>query len=182
MIDPKYATFRPRLATAFMDWLICIPFFSLCSMAESGFESVTSQLIFYLVTSSAWLVYSVGMHAQCGQTLGKKFARVIVLDVSERPLSLRQALWRDSIGLVTWFLSLAVDIPRILQGVDLSNRDNLTRFDHVLMGAGLFWLVTEFVTMFTNDKRRAVHDFMAGSVVVRLPASVPQPEVSAAIG
>ena len=31
------------------------------------------------------------------------------------------------------------------------------------------WIWGEFVVMLTNKKRRAVHDFMAGTVVVRWP-------------
>jgi uncharacterized RDD family membrane protein YckC len=32
---------------------------------------------------------------------------------------------------------------------------------------GLLTFVLELITMLTNDKRRAVHDYIAGSVVVR---------------
>ena len=31
----------------------------------------------------------------------------------------------------------------------------------------LWWFVAEVLTMLTNDKRRALHDFIAGTVVVR---------------
>jgi len=33
------------------------------------------------------------------------------------------------------------------------------------------WIWGEFLTMLFNKKRRAVHDFMAGTVVVRTPRS-----------
>lgn len=181
MTDPKYSTFRPRLVAFFVDWLICIPFFTFFSALECIFESVASHIVFYLITSSAWLIYSISMHARYGQTLGKKYARIVVLDVSERPLSLRQALWRDGIGLIIWMLGLAADIPRILQGVDLSDQANLTTFNYVLIAAGCIWCAMEFVTMFTNDKRRAAHDFLAGSVVVRLPAREPQEQLASAL-
>jgi len=36
------------------------------------------------------------------------------------------------------------------------------------MYGSLVWFVAELVTMLTNAKRRAVHDFIARSVVVRL--------------
>ncbi|NBV22649.1 MAG: RDD family protein [Proteobacteria bacterium] len=170
MIDPKYSTFRPRLIAVFVDCLISIPFLALCSLLQSIFNSVTAQLAFYLITSSAWLVYSIAMHARYGQTLGKRYARIIVLDVSEQPLSLRQALWRDCFGLVTWAVSLVVDIPQLLKGVDLNARESMTTIELALASGSFIWVAMEFVTMFTNDKRRAVHDFIAGSVVVRLPA------------
>jgi uncharacterized RDD family membrane protein YckC len=37
----------------------------------------------------------------------------------------------------------------------------------VLAWAGCAWYLLEVITMLTNDKRRAVHDFIAGTVVVR---------------
>jgi uncharacterized RDD family membrane protein YckC len=35
--------------------------------------------------------------------------------------------------------------------------------------AGGLWFLAEVVTMLTNEKRRALHDWIAGSVVVRVP-------------
>jgi hypothetical protein len=36
-----------------------------------------------------------------------------------------------------------------------------------LLWVGVFWMAAELVTMLTNNKRRALHDFIARSVVVR---------------
>jgi uncharacterized RDD family membrane protein YckC len=35
------------------------------------------------------------------------------------------------------------------------------------MRAGLLWFLLEIITLFANKKRRALHDFIAGSVVIR---------------
>jgi hypothetical protein len=45
--------------------------------------------------------------------------------------------------------------------------------DWMWEGAILFgWMLLEAVTMLTNAKRRAIHDFIAGTVVIRVPARV----------
>jgi hypothetical protein len=42
------------------------------------------------------------------------------------------------------------------------------------------WFVAEVLTMLTNDKRRALHDFVAGTVVVRTNTedSIAQPDAA----
>jgi uncharacterized RDD family membrane protein YckC len=41
------------------------------------------------------------------------------------------------------------------------------------------WFVLELLTMLTNNKRRALHDFIAGSVVVRLARTGDAPNEKA---
>ena len=33
------------------------------------------------------------------------------------------------------------------------------------------WIRSEFITMLFNKKRRAIHDFMAGTIVIQQPAT-----------
>ncbi|TMF06308.1 MAG: hypothetical protein E6I52_00640 [Chloroflexi bacterium] len=33
------------------------------------------------------------------------------------------------------------------------------------------WIWSEFITMLFNKKRRAIHDFMAGTIVIQQPAT-----------
>jgi uncharacterized RDD family membrane protein YckC len=105
------------------------------------------------------------MHGKYGQTLGKMACKIVVLDVSEQSLTMRQAVLRDILGLILLCVGLTHNIPRIVQGIDISAPPNLLI---VFSGLGLF--LVEIVTMFTNDKRRALHDFIAGSVVIRKPS------------
>ena len=37
-----------------------------------------------------------------------------------------------------------------------------------LLAISLIWTVLEILTMLTNDKRRALHDYIAGTVVVKV--------------
>ena len=110
------------------------------------------------------------LHAYRGQTVGKKYEHVKVLDVSEQRIpSLKQAVLRDigsvvasSVGLIYILYLLAVNRykgPEALTG---------HWFVIVLGSANLVWFVLEIVTMLTNSKRRALHDLIAGTVVVRV--------------
>jgi uncharacterized RDD family membrane protein YckC len=179
MIEYKYSTFAPRLAAGFIDGLIFWPVGWLFSFAFSHSTSAFIQVPIYIVSSSAFLVYSIWMHGKLGQTLGKMACKVVVLDVSERPLSMKQAVLRDILGVVLLPIGLAVDIPRIIHGVDIYAPTNITPIDWTIMYSTLGWFVIEVVTMLTNNKRRALHDFIAGSVVIRKPNTALEPTATA---
>lgn len=110
--------------------------------------------------------YSVIMHAKYGQTLGKMFTGVMVLDVSERRLSLWQALLRDGFYIALMIVCVIIELPLVLDGENLY--DAPTRATNVLLYGSLVWGLAEMVTMLTNSKRRALHDFIARSVVIRM--------------
>jgi uncharacterized RDD family membrane protein YckC len=179
MIEHKYSTFSPRFCAGFLDGLIFWPVGWLCSFAYSHSGSVPIQVVVYTVSSSAFLIYSIWMHGKLGQTLGKMACKVIVLDVTEQPLTIRQAVLRDILGVVLLPIGLAIDIPRIVHGIDIYAPTNVTTIDWIIMYSTFGWFVIEVGTMLTNNKRRALHDFIAGSVVIRKPIKALQATATA---
>ena len=140
----------------------------------------TILLTWRVACAVSFVTYSILCHGLYGRTLGKLLFGVVVRDVSESPLSLRQAVLRDIVPLVSAPLSLAVEIPYVLRGIDPDGAERwaetmpgLLNWMGVLNWIGLLWFCTELVTMLTNRKRRALHDFIAGSVVVRRDALGP---------
>ena len=110
-----------------------------------------------------------------GQTLGKRAVGVIVRDVTERPLSIRQAVLRDAVPIALSTLQFWDDLPDLLRGRDpLLPGGEIHAVAFGLLGwVSVLWFAAEVVTMLTNRKRRAVHDFIAGSVVLRRSALPP---------
>jgi uncharacterized RDD family membrane protein YckC len=175
MIEPKYSTFAPRFAAGFVDSLVFWPIQWLLTFAYVHSAPVLLKVLVYIVSSSFFLAYSIWMHGKFGQTLGKMACKVIVLDVSERSLSMKQAVMRDILGVVLLPIGLATDIPRIIQGIDIQAAANFTAIDWIIAYSMFGWFIIEVVTMLTNNKRRALHDFIAGSVVIRKPNKSPEP-------
>jgi len=167
MIEYKYSTFVPRFCAGFVDGLVLMPVSWIYSFTFSYSDSVPLRILACIINSSAFLVYSIWMHGTRGQTLGKMANKVIVLDVSEQPLSMRQAVLRDIFGVVLLPFGLAIEIYRITRGIDTSSPADVTRFDWIFAYSSLVWFLIEVITMLTNNKRRALHDFIAGSVVVQ---------------
>ena len=88
-----------------------------------------------------------------------------VVDMSLAKLSMPQAFLRDSVYIALTTVAVIFGIPGIIDGGNSFQNPN-TVSARILVYASLAWFVVELVTMLTNSKRRALHDFIAGSVVV----------------
>jgi uncharacterized RDD family membrane protein YckC len=110
--------------------------------------------------------YSIILHTYFGQTVGKMIMKVRVFDVNGNPLTLKRAFLRDFPILILNVGFLANEIHQILTtGIDENFRGNY--FSLTLLLIGLLWIFAEIIVMFSNEKRRAIHDYIAGTVVVK---------------
>jgi uncharacterized RDD family membrane protein YckC len=124
-----------------------------------------------LIHPAIGLLYYVILHARYGQTLGKMVTRVQVLDLSEERIpTLRQAFLRDIGYIVISTVSLVYLIYLIITLHYRRGAHIPVLPGQILAWAGLGWLLPDIVTMATNHKLRALHDYIAGTVVVRKAA------------
>lgn len=165
----KYSTFWPRFFAAMLDGLVFfVVLYVQCLIF--GIEYDANDNFLQAVNGLQFAIYAILMHGFFGQTLGKMAMGVKVLNHdTETKINLTQALRRESVNLglnIVWFfLILTVGVSFELHG-DIS--ENLAL---LVLGFGVFafvWAVSEFVTMLFNDKRRAIHDFIGKTVVVRI--------------
>jgi uncharacterized RDD family membrane protein YckC len=165
----RYRTFWPRFWAGWIDGLIFFPLWGVDWLVQKGTNAPSVLALWFVLYTLSFDIYSVVLHARYGQTLGKMAMGVKVLSLSETKLSLRQALLRDIVPILFSCASIFAALPRVLQGLDPYNEKvELTWIDEISLYGSLIWFAAELVTMLTNPKRRAVHDFIAGSVVVRL--------------
>jgi uncharacterized RDD family membrane protein YckC len=161
----KYRTFWPRFLAAIIDGLILMPIDWLYNYVYSS-QSTRIAVEWAILSHSAPWIYSVFMHGYYGQTIGKMVAKIKVVDVSESPITLRQAFLRDcvTVGMTTAVLMLLL-FEKLFGSEDLS--PSVTALSMMLGITASLWSWAEIITMLTNKKRRAIHDFIAGTVVVR---------------
>ena len=165
----KYRTFWPRFWAGFIDSLVFLPitlFDKYLSSPERGTVTLISWAIF---SYSVFWLYSVLLHAAYGQTLGKRALHVKVMDASEERIpSLRQAFLRDSVYIILNVFSLVCFIYLVTTHKHVDGQDLLENsLPGLIFGyASIGWFLLEIVTMLTNSKRRAFHDFIANTVVV----------------
>jgi uncharacterized RDD family membrane protein YckC len=166
-ILPKYQTFVKRTIAGFIDGLVFIPFDFLGDYFIHTFGHSFIIPWSFLNTIILTLYFVIG-HGKYGQTLGKKAMAIKVLDLDEKNLiGYKRAFIRESI----YFFVSTIGLIYFLftqrnKGLsDFSELQTNPVDDFISLTTGV-WFILEIVTMIFNSKRRALHDFMAGSVVV----------------
>lgn len=173
----KYSTFGPRFWTGSVDSCVLWPLAFITTVLLSLSIPRILAAVLVITESLAWLLYTVVMHARYGQTVGKMVTKVRVVDFrTEGSISWRQAWLREgiptvlSLGLLGWEVSLLLT-GRLSPGAVASGEAlTASRSFWLLTTLPALWFVAEVLTMLTNEKRRALHDFIAGTVVVRTNA------------
>ncbi len=164
----KYHTFWPRLWAGFLDGLVFLPIGLLDSYLTAPERGAFVLIVGGVISYTAYWLYSVLLHARYGQTLGKMANGIKVLDVSEKRIpTLRQAFIRDIGYIVPNTLSLGYLIYLVVAGQYVRGAEVTRLPGQILAWASLAWFLLEIISMATNDKRRAFHDYIAGTVVVR---------------
>ena len=170
MDKERYRTGLKRLWAAIVDGIVFMPLLLVEQWIYKTTNSVSILFTWATFVTFAPLIYSIILHYRYGQTIGKWVAGVKVLDISEtRKLTLRQSIYRDI------FYLMVAAIGFLYYGflfIRSDNKENvLGDYSSFSDDPILWWTLIELITMFTNSRRRAVHDFLAKSVVIRTDTS-----------
>jgi uncharacterized RDD family membrane protein YckC len=165
----RYSTFGARFVAGIIDGLVFIPLAIVnIFFIDSPDDGVALFLIWTAIAYSSGWLYTVLLHARYGQTLGKRAMGIKVLDVSESRIpTLSQAFLRDSVYIALSALTLAYLFVIVIRGDYTEVALTQSAPARIMNLIGMAWFLTEVVTMLTNDKRRALHDLIARTVVVR---------------
>ncbi len=163
-MNPKYRTGGARFWAAIIDGLVFLPMILFERLVILPTSNKAGFILWQMFCITFACGYSVILHTRYGQTLGKYLMRIKLVDISEiNAITLRQAIMRDIVGIAINCAAL------IYLMVKLQNTDLITdRYDDFMQPWASIWLWIELITMLSNRKRRAVHDFIARTVVVRL--------------
>ena len=164
----RYHTFRARFFAGLIDGLVFIPLNIFDTYLSDPARRPSILITWAMISYTAYWLYSVLLHARYGQTLGKKAMKIRVLDVSEERIpTLQQAFLRDIGYIVLNCSSMIYFIYLVVAGRYHAGSD-LNALPGIILGAaGLIWFLLEITSMFTNEKRRALHDYIAKTVVVQ---------------
>lgn len=162
-MEQKYRTGGARFWAAIIDGLVFMPPVIVERHLILPTDNKIGFILWQIFCITFACSYSVILHARFGQTLGKMVMKVKLVDFSEAvPITLKQAVMRDIVGIVVNCIALVYLI------ISLQNMELITdHYDDFMGPWPLFWLLLELVTMLSNSKRRAIHDFIAGTVVVK---------------
>ena len=174
---PVFANLYPRAYARIIDQLALGLFSWVCYFAGKGSVALfIVALAGNLFVSTTYLVYA---NYKYGATLGKFVAGIRVTNLDGGTISLKQAFLRAGIDLALQFLrwsSFAV----LLSNVGLSQFQSAGIFErHFLISESapiwdylvsdalpVIWLISGLIVFICNKRRRAIHDFIAGTAVI----------------
>lgn len=174
-INIRYASFEARVVAATLDLLVLVILAailvtagSLMVLISSDFErtdpSTTSINAFWVCAGAivpAMLLYLFVSYAWKGQTVGMAVMQLMVIRTDGRPLGAVGAIGRVT-GLLVYAFFLAAggvaafvlrDTPGAVAGA---------------VGVAALLVVSGLLIAAFDPRRRALHDWMAGTIVVRL--------------
>ncbi len=171
-----YAGFWPRLVAGLADTLILLPFTSFFIWLE-GLDRALA-IIVTIPSYVLFAMYNVFFNARFGGTLGKLAVGIRITRPDGSRIGWAEAWKRSAVDLVFAFIMLLVEVWGLTQ-VDPDRYVTLGWVERAQLvnehapawfgSVGIFhqvWIWSEVVVLLFNARKRAIHDFIAGTVVI----------------
>jgi uncharacterized RDD family membrane protein YckC len=173
---PQYGGFWRRFGAMWLDVLFVLPVVVVGQWLAAQTKYAQAWMI--LPNLGVGLVYNVYLVRRFSGTPGKVFLNLRICRLDGTRIGYREAFLRHSVGLVlanltgvAWAIA-AVHVP----DGEYATLTYMTRTKRLIVGAPAWyptvsvlsqlWSWSEFIVMMINRKRRALHDFIAGTVVL----------------
>jgi uncharacterized RDD family membrane protein YckC len=178
--DLLYVGFWKRLAAYLLDFAIFLPYgIGVRHLIYSNKYALLGNLA---VTSIFGLVFWVYLVKRFGGSPGKLLLRIKIVKIDGRAIGYQEAIIRY---LVPFAISTASSGALVLAFFRMPEDDYSAYSDSANKAAFLLtyapswypslqmlilvWAGAELMALLCNDKRRTLHDFMAGTVVIETP-------------
>ena len=159
----RYQTNGPRFIAAIIDGVLLMTIVILFELLPIWDWSAS---LISFISLALPVAYSILMHARFGQTLGKMALSIKLLNKDEKSeISIGQAVLR-SIGPLVYVVSFILN-ALIASMFGPQSFEAIAILLMVLMFIYWCWGLVEIVTMLFDEKSRALHDYIAGTVVIR---------------
>jgi uncharacterized RDD family membrane protein YckC len=177
--DNIYAGFGQRLGSMLLDFVFVLPVsFAILYANRLG-------LYVHLITLVPSLVFSLWYHVYLtqrnGGTPGKTVINLKIIRIDGNPIGWREAILRhivlfaltlvSTIMMVISVFQADPDVFNSLDGNWLKQAQYLNsfhpNFNIFYLWATNIWVYSELIVMLTNKRKRAIHDYIAGTVIVQ---------------
>jgi uncharacterized RDD family membrane protein YckC len=179
----RYAGFWRRLGAVLIDTLVMLPVIVMPFAARS-WPTILAVLA-VMLSAAATPAYNIYCHGRFGQTVGKRVFRIRVYLVTGNQITWHAAWMRSSPDIVMAAL-WAVGVAYVLIGRDPASLVGLSflEWGRTIEAAEpafkrwtdvgvAIWTWSEPIVMLLNRQRRAIHDFIAGTVVLVVGRGAP---------
>jgi uncharacterized RDD family membrane protein YckC len=173
--EVRYGGFWRRLGAGAIDFVILLPLTLLA--AELDTRSRVTAIVAAVLTQALYYMYILPLTARFGGTLGKLALGLRVAPAEGGPLLWGHVWRRSAVDLGASALIVAGTVAGLGRVPFAEYSAAPWHSRSALLEAAvpwyawtsylyLAWLASEFVVMLLNPRRRALHDFLAGTVVV----------------
>jgi uncharacterized RDD family membrane protein YckC len=173
LIEEKYKTFWLRIFAAVIDMVVLIPIglVSYWVWRQTSDVPRDLQIAWYAFSTLSWYLYEIVLLGKYGQTIGRMLVKVKVMERTETStITYWQAIKRNSVPVLAILAVMPYQLYLISNG-SFYMQHVKPEYDPYTMALSYFlwaWLLAEYITMLFSQKRRAIHDLIAGSVVIRI--------------
>ncbi len=160
----RYYSFWRRVGAGIIDGFVLLPISFLAAQLINP-ANPYSTFIWTVAQSFLIILYNVLLTGLSGQTVGKFFMGIKVFDINEQEvIGIKRAFLRDVFPIILEIVALLILGLQIFGQISSDSISSLA--ENIISNAWLWWFIAELITMFLNPKRRAIHDFLASSVVI----------------
>jgi len=163
----RYKTFWQRIASIILDALALSLINLIGNLIVGPDKNEHPGWLFTYYTIA--FTYAIFMTGKYGQTLGNMVLHIKVVqnENEEKPIGIISAIIRESVGIGLAFAQI------LLMVLGYNDRPTGSTVIFILMFG---WICTVIISMLLNNKTRAIHDLMSGSVVINIPSPTPAEE------
>ena len=174
--DNIYSGFWSRLSANLLDAIIVIPFIFL--LQYINFLNLYNYFITLIPNIFFLFFYNVFLPKRYGGTPGKLIVGIKIVKMDSSLIGWRESILRHSVYLILSIISICIRIMAITL-VDIEIYQNLTFSNKTMylktLSPGIdvittlsnIWFWGEVIILLFNKRKRALHDFMAGTVIVK---------------
>jgi len=173
----SYAGFWPRTLAMIVDGIIVVVV-GMVAIFFAGFASWLAAIFMEFILYVLFSLYSILLTGIYGQTIGKWVAGIKVIPLDGSKITIKHGFLRYSVDLLASLLITSSTVIALL-AIDPIQFDtsgfweqqqlivnNTPTWYSVVKNISTVWVLSELVVLMFNKKRRAIHDFIAGTVVV----------------
>jgi len=170
-----YSTFSQRFRAGLIDFGVALLMLTLIY-----FETISIPVAIgiHIFTGFIGTFYAIYFHANYGATIGKLVMKIRVVNPDGTKIGYKKALLRSSVDVILSILIIWITIYTLLNinaqaflSAELVDRSDMLvmfypelqeKLDYLVVG----WYFSEFVVLTMNKRKRALHDYIAGTIVV----------------
>ncbi|MCY3756709.1 MAG: RDD family protein [Acidobacteria bacterium] len=174
--SPVYAGFWKRSGALLVDSFVLVPVGMIFLLLER--ISIWSAIGVTVISAIFFAAYVIYFHYRYGATLGKMVTGIKVTLPNGSPIEFKEALLRSCVELALSVTTMVARLSAFIiadaeqyQSLDWIGREEyvaslIPAWHEAVEPIYWFWFWSEVVVLLFNERKRALHDIIAGTVVI----------------